>query len=96
MRKSSSKGNGQKPVSFQVCAQPGCAVYVAGSFNDWKPGAIRLKDVAGQGIYQVKVKLPPGRHEYKFMVNEVWCVDPAAAEVATNGYGSLNSVLQVH
>ncbi len=93
--KNGSRGNGVKQVTFRVCTQPGCEVSVAGTFNGWKPGELKLKQVDGQGIYQTRVKLPLGRHEYKFVVDQVWCVDPACPEMAANEFGSLNSVIQV-
>ena len=95
MRKHGARNNGMKQVSFQVSTQPGCAVYVAGTFNDWRPGDVMLKEVDGRGLYQTKLRLPPGRHEYKFIVGEEWCVDPACPEVTTNEFGSLNSVIHV-
>lgn len=95
MRKRSVKEDGARQVSFELCTCPGSAVYIAGTFNDWRPGELRLREVAGQGVYRTKLRLPSGRHEYKFIVNEEWCADPACAEVTANDLGSLNSVIQV-
>ena len=88
----SSKG---KKVSFQVTAEPGSEVFVAGSFNDWNPTQCRMRDNPGSGHCKTTLVLPPGRHEYKFVVNGEWRVDPACAESVPNDYGALNSILTV-
>jgi 1,4-alpha-glucan branching enzyme len=91
MPKSSSKGG--KRVKFAIQAAPDSEVYVAGSFNAWdaKKNRMKYKD----GTWSTTLVLPPGRHEYKFVVNEVWCVDPGCTEWAPNSFGSLNSVVMV-
>jgi 1,4-alpha-glucan branching enzyme len=91
MAKALNKGT--KRVKFSIAAAPDSAVYVAGTFNEWdsRKTPLKLKD----GVWTTTVMLAPGRYEYKFVVNEVWCVDPECAEWAPNTYGSLNSVLTV-
>jgi 1,4-alpha-glucan branching enzyme len=84
-----------KKVSFQIKAEPGNAVFVAGTFNQWDPTQYRLRDNPTSGEYKIKLTVPPGRHEYKFVVNGVWCADPNCPDWAPNGQGSLNSVLNV-
>jgi 1,4-alpha-glucan branching enzyme len=82
---------GKKRVKFQIQAEKGSEVYIAGTFNNWsaKKNKLAFKD----GVYSTSILLPKGRHEYKFVVNGVWCVDPECAEWAPNGLGSLNSVI---
>ena len=82
-----------KRVKFQLQAEPGCEVFVAGTFNSWNPRKTRMK--FENGVYSTTATLPAGRHEYKFVVDGVWCVDPSCAEWAPNGLGSLNSVVTV-
>jgi len=48
-------------------------VCMAGSFNNWQPQ--KLKDGSNTGKYTSIVILPAGRHEYKFIVNDVWLHD---------------------
>lgn len=84
-----------KEVTFEIRAEPGSVVYVAGTFNDWNPQSHRLKDEAGLGVFRTTIPLVPGRYEYKFVVNGVWCIDPECTEWVRNEYGSLNSVLHV-
>ena len=91
MAKSSAKGG--KKVKFAIKADPNSEVYVAGSFNDWDPKKHRL--TCADGVFSALILVSPGRHEYKFVINEVWCVDPECADWAPNGLGSLNSVIVV-
>ncbi|MEI6969931.1 MAG: glycogen-binding domain-containing protein [bacterium] len=84
---------GRKRVSFSIKADPNSEVYVAGSFNDWDARKNKLNNE--DGTYKGVILLPPGRHEYKFIINDVWCIDPDCVEWAPNGFGSLNSVVEV-
>ena len=84
-----------KKVKFEFTSEPGSKVSVAGSFNNWDPAANPLKNGARKGIYTATISLPMGRHEYRFVVNDVWCADPNCQETVTNGFGSRNSVLTV-
>lgn len=93
--KKSAGGKGKK-VSFQVTAEPGSEVFVAGSFNNWDPKQYRMSDNPVNGHCKTTLVLAPGRHEYKFVVNGDWRADPAAcAESAPNDQGTLNSVIVV-
>jgi len=85
----------RKPVRFEIEAGEGREVYLAGSFNDWNPREIRLTPVSGDGLYGTTVRLPKGRHEYKFVVNDTWVTDPSAAENVQNNLGVQNSVVEV-
>lgn len=86
---------GKKKVVFFLKANPGDEVYVAGSFNSWDPTALRLEDSDESGNFKRSMFLPQGRHEYKFVVNGVWCMDTGCHEWTSNGMGSLNSVINV-
>ena len=69
-------------------------VFVAGSFNDWKPEStplIRQKD--GKWVGDLAVK--PGRYEYLFVADGEWLPDPKAKEFVQNPFGGKNSVLSV-
>jgi 1,4-alpha-glucan branching enzyme len=68
---------------------------VVGSFNDWSPSRTALQDETGAGRYSASVLVAPGRHEYKFVVNGRWCVDPKCEDPIVNGYGTLNGVVNV-
>jgi 1,4-alpha-glucan branching enzyme len=84
---------GKRRVKFQIKADPGSEVFVAGSFNGWDPARNRLK--FKDGVFSTALLLPQGRYEYKFVVDQMWCVDPECREWEPNGLGSLNSVISV-
>jgi len=74
------------PTAQEVC--------IAGSFNEWHPSAtpmIRLED----GKWAKELALPPGRYEYRFVVDGQWVDDPAATELIPNSFGTANAVLLV-
>lgn len=84
-----------KRVRFELVAKPGSQVFVAGTFNDWNPTANPLKDNPDSGHFKAALRVPAGTHEYKFVVNGVWTMDPTCVDWAPNGYGALNSILYV-
>jgi len=86
---------GKKRVTFKIQADTGSNVCVAGDFNDWDPTRKKLTDKAGTGAFQGIAMLEKGRHEYKFVVNDIWSVDPNCDDWAHDGYGSLNSIVIV-
>ena len=93
MKGASSKK--MKKVSFVLATEPGCDVFVAGSFNNWDPAQHRLRDNPDNGVYKIALPLPPGRHEYKFVVNGEWRLDPSCPDWLPNDMGTLNSVVSV-
>jgi 1,4-alpha-glucan branching enzyme len=84
-----------KRVSFEVTAESKADVFVAGSFNGWNPAHNKLKEKTGSGVYRTTLVLARGRHEYKFVVNGAWRADPRSSELAPDGYGTHNSVVNV-
>ena len=70
------------------------AVSIAGTFNDWRPGAVPMIPL-GQGRWVKELSLPPGRYEYLLVVDGRWICDPAAAEKVPNPFGGYNAVVVV-
>ncbi|MFQ3612044.1 MAG: alpha amylase N-terminal ig-like domain-containing protein, partial [Fimbriimonadales bacterium] len=74
---------------------PAEAVYLAGSFNDWQPRLTRMRSDDGGRTWTLTLPLPPGAHQYKFVINGTdWRTDPNAPTV-DDGNGNLNSVVWV-
>lgn len=90
-----STGNRIKRVGFEVTTEPGSDVFVAGSFNRWNPTQYRMKDNPGSGHCKTTLVIPAGRHEYKFVINGEWRVDPNCPDRVPNAAGSMNSVVTV-
>jgi 1,4-alpha-glucan branching enzyme len=85
----------RKRVTFRFEAEPDSDVRLAGSFNNWDTEAQPMTRRNGNGTYGATLLLPPGRHEYKFVVNGDWHVDPSAPDCVPNEHGTLNSVIEV-
>lgn len=85
-----------KPERISIeFVRPGAKrVYVAGSFNGWKPEDTPLT-AAGNGLWVGNLNVKPGRHEYLFVVDGQWLPDPNAKERVQNPFGGVNSVLTV-
>ena len=67
-------------------------VELAGDFNGWKPTAMKKQK---DGSYVLSVPLDKGAHEYKFLVDGQWLVDPDNNTWSVNKFGTMNSVAQV-
>ena len=81
-----------KHVTLQ---HPGAAsVFIAGSFNEWSPDATPMLKV-GEGSWVTEIALPPGRYEYRFVVDGEWMDEPQAVETVPNPFDGLNAVLSV-
>jgi len=82
------------PTRFEFESATAKSVCLAGSFNDWNPGATEMiRD--GSGRWVKEMTLVPGIHEYLFVVDGEWLEDPRAAECVPNPYNRNNSVLRV-
>lgn len=86
--------NAGKKVNFTLSAKPGSQVFVAGTFNKWNPTANPLTDTPDSGQFKLALDVPSGAHEYKFVVNGIWTVDPKCTNWTPNAYGSMNSVFK--
>ncbi|MBK6899859.1 MAG: glycogen-binding domain-containing protein [bacterium] len=80
---------------FSHNAGKGAACFLAGEFNGWNPTSDRMEDPDGDGVHTKAMALPPGRYQYKFVVDGNWLADPAATESAEDGFGGQNSVVTV-
>ena len=82
------------PAAFTFHAPDADSVCVAGTFNDWDAHCTPLERGI-HGEWSGYLPLKPGRYEYRFVVDGVWCDDPAATASAPNPFGSTNAVLVV-
>jgi peroxiredoxin len=70
--------DGRFEVTFRYRPPAGTkAVYVAGTFNDWKQTALKMDGPDDSGAHQTKLVLEKGTHEYKFVLDGTgWRHDP--------------------
>ena len=91
-----------KTVELSCHAPEAKSVFVAGTFNDWKPDATPLHNHLPNGRWAVTLPLPRGHHEYKFVIDGQWCCESGSEGESSdspgfvpNGFGTMNRVLEV-
>ena len=67
--------------------------FLAGDFNGWNPQADAM--VRRNGLFTRSIKLAPGEHQYKFIIDGEWYFDPSAPTMAS-GMGTSNNVVRVN
>jgi hypothetical protein len=65
-------------------------VFVAGTFNKWKPNDLQMAKTDSGWI--ANVKLAPGKYFYKFIVDDNWTIDTDNKTNENDGEGNTNSV----
>jgi hypothetical protein len=86
-------------VRFVLVEPSARRVALVGDFNGWAADAAPLMTAGAPGTWTISVTLPPGRHEYAFLVEEAggavrWMRDPFAPPVRDE-YGTESSVVTV-
>lgn len=83
-------------VLFRIDSPAATTVNIAGPWNDWcgsasasgrfDPTIDALKDENEDGIWEIVLKLPPGRHIYKFIIDQNdWITDPSNMNIDRDG-----------
>lgn len=65
--------------------------YISGTFNNWSTSLTPMR-FTGNG-WMIDLKLPPGKYEYKYIIDGRWTTDPANKQRQRNNAGSYNSVV---
>jgi 1,4-alpha-glucan branching enzyme len=85
-------------ILFQYRTPKAKQVFLVGTFNNWDSKANPMEPT-GDGSWASKLDLPPGRHEYKFVVDGEWCCTPgddhAACNCVPNAFGTMNLIIEV-
>jgi len=69
-------------------------VYLAGSFNDWRPEELAMEKA--EGGWFIPYVLAPGNYEYKFVVDGQWILDPANVHTVRRDGQAPNSFISIH
>ena len=86
------KGRGKGTVRFMLVGDSDVRkAFVAGDFTGWRPLAMQRRS----GMYSLTVSLPPGRHQYKFILGGQWVTDPDNIDWAVSDMGTINSLVVV-
>ena len=93
-----------KSAEISCFAPEAREVCVAGSFNDWSATANPLERKS-EGTWAVKLRVPVGDHEYKFIIDGQWYCKPGVDEYdpalrsegdcVPNVHGTMNRKLKV-
>jgi 1,4-alpha-glucan branching enzyme len=83
-----------REVEFTYHAPDAKKVYMAGTFNDWNTKSLPMKKDK-DGTCKVKVKLAPGKYEYKYFVDGAWAQDLPCADLAPNPFGTFNCEMRI-
>jgi len=87
--------NKKRRLVFLLEAPGANEVILMADFNKWNKKVHPMKKDEN-GIWSKTVVIPPGRYEYKFLVDGEWWNDPKNQDVSYNQHGTLNSVLAVN
>ncbi|HTL54800.1 MAG TPA: glycogen-binding domain-containing protein [Candidatus Limnocylindrales bacterium] len=80
--------------TFRFAAPGALSVLLAGDFTHWQQAPIPMQK-GKDGLWSASVELPPGKHNYRFIVDGEWCDDPECTLRVPNPYGGENMVRQV-
>jgi 1,4-alpha-glucan branching enzyme len=85
----------KQKVTFSYLAPDAQSVLLAGDFTRWQEAPVTLKkDKTGE--WKRTVSLPPGRYEYRLLVDGQWRDDPQCVTRQPNQFGSENCVCVVN
>lgn len=85
---------------FSCNAPEAQQVYLAGTFNEWKPDVTPMEK-GEDGKWTASLELPIGRHEFKFVVDGEWCCEIGCngnsdcPQCVLNDMGTMNRVCEV-
>jgi hypothetical protein len=83
-------------VRFAISAPEARTVALVGDFNGWAKSGTELSASAVAGVWTITLPLPPGRHQYAFLVDgERWVIDPTAI-IVNDDFGTETSVVTVN
>jgi 1,4-alpha-glucan branching enzyme len=90
-KKTPNKPLSTKSQVFSIRASGAQSVLLVGDFTQWEKKPIELKKTEAD-TWTVVVKLPPGKHQYRFIVDNVWRDDTEATLRVPNAFGTENSI----
>ncbi len=84
-------------VRFRLHAPEAREVSVVGNWNQWDPDAQKLENPDGDEVWEIEIPLKRGEeHQYQFLIDgETWIPDPEAPLQVEDGFGGVNSILQI-
>ena len=84
----------RRRVTFSFESSDAKEVILMGDFNHWNSKKHPMKS-NGNGMWKKSVMIPPGKYEYKFLVDRQWEEDPQNDQTRLNCFGTYNNVLNL-
>ena len=84
----------KKRVTFTLNDPNAEEVILMGDFNNWNNKKHQMKKYQG-GVWKKIVMLPPGKCEYKFLVDGQWMLDINNGQKCSNCFGTYNNILVI-
>jgi 1,4-alpha-glucan branching enzyme len=81
-------------VNFSLKAPLVKEVILMGDFNNWDAESHPMEKDEN-GVWKVSMKIPPGKYEYKLLVDGRWRLDSGNTQTVMNGFGTKNNVLTI-
>jgi beta-lactamase regulating signal transducer with metallopeptidase domain len=79
-------------TTFRLRGHPNARIVaLAGSFNNWNQSQLLFAREGDEWV--CRVNLPPGKHQYKFIIDGDWITDPGNPKIVSDDRGNLNSLL---
>jgi 1,4-alpha-glucan branching enzyme len=84
----------RRRVTFSFESSDAKEVILLGDFNNWNAKKHPMKNNEN-GMWNTSVVIPPGRYEYKFLVDRQWEEDPQNDQTCLNCFGTYNNVFNL-
>jgi 1,4-alpha-glucan branching enzyme len=84
----------KRKVMFSMNSSNAEEVILMGNFNNWDPKKHVMKKDR-KGMWVKAVIIPPGKYEYKFLVDGQWKEDPQNDQTCLNCFGTYNNVFNL-
>jgi 1,4-alpha-glucan branching enzyme len=84
----------RRRVTFFLDAPDAQRVILMGDFNQWNEKTHPMKKES-DGSWKKIIMIPPGRYEYRFLVDGEWWNDPNNHQICSNCFGTVNNILEV-
>ncbi|MDY6932881.1 MAG: hypothetical protein SVZ03_01500 [Spirochaetota bacterium] len=81
-------------VEFRIYKPKARFIALVGDFNNWNPEN-DLLNKGKDGIWRLKKRLPPGEYRYKYVIDGKWIVDLYNFRTASDGMGSVSSIINI-
>ena len=88
------QGIKQQEVTFSLENTDANEDFLMGGLNEWNSKTHPMKN-DGNGTWFRDVAIPPGKYEYKFLVDGQWKEDPQNEQLSLNFYGTYNNIINV-